>query len=410
MKNGFFGKKFYYLENQNKKKPLRINYNFKCNYLSCFLFFVSLWIYFAGFNVCKVFASPDCHTEGLLKFNIINLKESCDTVFFPGRQSNSSAAPDKYDSMFSVCAPLFFELSEKYHLYPLDTQTGQNNDSGIQKYMAKAPNINLKFVITCIMSHFFNPLDCAVYDAFSNAVSFYPLNKKIQSEIKIEKLPVFITFLDSSFRCGHCLLYGSAGSGDYEVYFVNDPFLGMNGYSDMYLKVICYDKSGMDFKLLEIINKKVTARKLLLVAWHPVSWYFKSLDQFEKLREGSFGIENAYDYLKLLIEKKIIGEPAKLKKYRIYNFLPQSRQNALINLIQAVKKAIVDPELAPYINTFDSSLGSLQVNMAQKNKIAQEKLVLKKFNAFDERFEKLKIDMKPRHEFDFIFRKVQLKN
>lgn len=352
-------------------------------------------------------AGVSAHVEGLAQYGVLSPKKAFDTVFSPILHSNLSPADPALDSLAGAMMPFFYLLNEKYPLYSEDAMAGDNRDQGLKKYLQKSPRLNQKYLAATVSDRLLSPAASLFVDILSNIGPSALIDRMLFSTVA-SGLPRPVTIAAPAWGVRSCLVYSAVDASEYSVYLIYSPFDPPVSNRDMYEKVLAYEKSSFRFFLLSNVSGRVSREPVFAVFLHDFTAEFRNLDRFDRLASGNYGFDDAYKYLRSQIEKKIISTESRLKRYRLYNFLPKSMQEELASLLKNVRMAVADPLPAAYIDNY-SATNPLQIEMNLINQREQEKAVLKRFVSMGERFVKLKVKMVPRKEFDLIFKKIPLK-
>jgi len=263
-----------------------------------------------------------------------------------------------------------------------------------------------KYICVSFSGKFLSPFNFFLFDIISNFGSSFLTDRLLSSYIA-SKVPCPVTVM-SPAGVDSYLTYAFIEASEYSVYLIYSPFEPPISNQDLYSRILVFDKSVSRFFIFSR-QRSVTFRDPVLALFiHDFTLEYKNLDRFDKLFSGSYGFRDAFNYLRLQIEKKVISSEERLKRYRLYNFLPRSMKNELATLMKTVKISVSDPLPAAYIDNY-SRTNPLQIEMNMINQREQEKAVLKRFVSVGEKFSKLKISLVPRKEFDLVFKKIPLK-
>jgi len=360
-----------------------------------------------------IYAAPDDFSRYLQNAKLGNYIQEYPCRFFAPVHSppspNGGGATPSLNTLSAAIMPLIYLFNEKYPLCPPESKIKNDVGDKFSKYIPKIDNLAGNIRLKILLDHAGSPVSLCELDFFANLTFAWLQNFYLASAIKHDKIPVAATTLCAGPDIKNRIIYYYIDTTDYSVYLTYTPSISNLNYDDLISETLAFNKKNMQFFIVKSSESAAhyTAEPAIILL-HDLKDIASKFDRFAKLN-GSvrIGFDYLFDFLKLQIEKKIIKDDERLKSYRAFHFLSPERQKKLSGLIKKIKNDILQPELATYSKRF-TAVKPLQVEMGEKNKDEQQRAILKKFSFLNEKIGKMNIELKPKREYDFIFKKLNI--
>ncbi len=359
-----------------------------------------------------VYAAPDDFSRYLQNAKLGNYIQEHPCCFFapvhsPPEIKDGGGAP--LNTLSAAVMPLIYLFNEKYPLCPPENKIKNDSGDKFSKYIPKIDNLAGNIRLKILLDHAGSPVLLCELDFLANLTFAWLQNFYLASAIKHNGIPVAATTLCTGPDIKNRIIYYYIDTTDYSVYLTYAPSISNLNYDDLISETLAYDKKNMRFFIIKLNGGAAyyTAKPAILLL-HDLKDIALKFDRFAKLNGGvRIDFDYLFDFLKLQIEKKIIKDDERLKSYRAFHFLSPERKKKLSGLIKKIKNDILQPELATYSKRF-AVLKPLQVEMGEKNEDEQQQAILKKFSLLNEKIGKINIELKPKREYDLIFKKLNI--